>query len=61
MNRVHSEDLLKYDAEMKSKVAAEKRMMGNSVTHLFKKRTTAGSSEFEEVKDLCANWIARHY
>ncbi len=61
MNRVHSEDLLKYDAEIKSKMSAEKRMMDNFVTHSYKKMKTAGSSEFEKVKDLCANWIAKHY
>ncbi len=33
MNRVHSEDLLKYDAEMKRKMSTEKLVMGNFVMH----------------------------
>ncbi len=61
MNRVHSEDLLKYDAEMKSKISAEKQMMNNFAKHSHKKMKTAGSSECEKVKDLCANWIVKHY
>ncbi len=58
---MHSEDLLKYDAEMKGKMTAEKRMMDNFVTRSCVEMKIAGASEFEKVKDLCANWIAKHY
>ncbi len=53
--------LLQYDAEIKSKMSAEKQMMSDFVMHSYKKINTAGSSEFEKAKDLCANWIAKHY
>ncbi len=33
MNRTHSEDLFKYDAEMKSTMSAEKWVMDNFVMH----------------------------
>ncbi|MCP4255830.1 MAG: hypothetical protein GY775_21005, partial [Candidatus Scalindua sp.] len=61
INRVHSEDLLKYDAEVKSKMTAEKRVMDNFMMHSHKKMKAAGSSECEKVKDLCVNWTAKHY
>ncbi len=59
MNRVYSEYLLKYDAEVKSTMPAEKRVMDNFVMHSYKKMKmkAAGSSECEKVEDLCANWI----
>ncbi len=52
---MHSEYLHKCDAELKSKMSAEKRMMDNFVTHSYKKMKTAGSSEFEKVHDLWGN------
>ncbi len=61
VNRVHSEDLLQYDAEIKRKMSAEKLMMNNFVTLSSKKMKTAGSFELEKVKVLCANWISKHY
>ncbi len=42
-------------------MSAEKRVMDNFVMHSHKKMKAAGSSECEKVKDLCANWIAKHY
>ncbi len=46
---------------MKSTMPAENWVMGNFVMHLYKKMKAAGSSECEKMKDLCANWIAKHY
>ncbi len=61
MNRVHSEDLLKYDAEVKGTMPAEKRVMDNFGMRSYKKMEAAGSSECEKVEVLCGNWIAKHY
>ncbi len=36
-------------------------MMDNFVMHSYKKMKAVGSSKCEKVKDLCANWIAKHY
>ncbi len=46
---------------MKSKMSAEKSIMDNFVTHSYKKMKIADCSKFENVKDLCPNWIAKHY
>ncbi len=56
---MHRGYLFTYDAEIKRNIPAEKQVMNTFAKHSHKKMKTAGSSECEKMKDLCANWIGK--